>query len=482
MSPISPATRKFLTIACLVLAVLSLTAASGVTVAAIYQNRVLPKTFVAGAAVGGVKAADASTTITETARDYSRQPITLALNDQTAQVRLGDLGVTIDTNQTASQITNQADSWQWVSYSYWRNFFQKKNIGLTYTIDDSQLEKTLQSKFSLAKAAQNAKLSVVNNVIVVEPGVIGATFDLVGLKTNIAMYLAGSAGNTMAISAQISDPDITTDSANQTKAVIEQTIPTVYLVNNGQNLNITPTGIYPEISFTAKGSHYDWQIDQSKLAAYIDSTISKKINVKTVAQVTMSDTGLITTQGVDGKNVDSKTLASKIIAAIINNTDTKVSPISVPINTISFTSKIAYPNYTLGTFPGLYLDVSLSTQRISVINGSTLVAQYLISSGGWKTPTPVGTFYIFNKISEAYSPDFKLWMPMWNGLATSPDGTGYLGYGIHALVCWDKACTNREGVTHIGTPVSHGCIRVDDNGIPWIYNNAPIGTPVIIHQ
>jgi lipoprotein-anchoring transpeptidase ErfK/SrfK len=73
-------------------------------------------------------------------------------------------------------------------------------------------------------------------------------------------------------------------------------------------------------------------------------------------------------------------------------------------------------------------------------------------------------------------------MPYWNGLAKSPDGTGNNGYGIHGLPCFNRSCTLVEGASHIGTPVSHGCVRLPAGGDAYIYSWAPIGTPVVIEQ
>lgn len=465
------------------LAVLSLVVAAGVIVSGLYRNRVLPNTFVAGTAVGGAQAADAAGTIGDTAINLERQPLTLSLNDQTAQVTLKDLGVDININDTTSHIYTTTGSWQWASYSYWVNFFQTKHVGLSYTIDDGTLVKTLESKFSLSSSAKNATLSIVNNVITVTPGQAGATFNTDDLKTSLAKYLAGQGGNKIAVSAQMAQPPITTDSANQTKAQVEKAITSVYLNANGQNYTLPASSIIPDVTFADAGDHYNWTIDQTELASTITATVGKKFNVAMVPKVVQADANsTVTNDGSDGKQVDSKTLAASIIKAITAGTNTQVAPLVVPISTIPFTTQTVNPVYTLGLYPGMYLDISLSKQKLTIINGTTVISQYTTSTGAWNTPTPTGTLYIFNKIREPFSAEFNLWMPYWNGLAKAPDGTGYDGYGIHGIVCWDQACNYREGANHIGTPVSHGCIRVDDAGIAYIYNNVPIGTPVVIHN
>ncbi len=483
MAKMTKKTRHILIVACSALAGISIVLAAAVIISAVYQHKVLPRTYVAGENISNTDPDTAQSVVKNAVESLSSHQITFTMDGKTTTASLNDLGVTLDSDKTQAQLNSPTDMWRWISYNYWTDFLQRKDITVAYTFDDNKMEATLLAKLGLGKEGKDASISVQNGALVVNPEIDGQNINLDAVKNEIVGYLSGKTVDSIQVTTAISAPDVTTAVATATKTQVESAITPVYLASSdGQSFTITTANFYGVIDYTAGKGQLSWQINQTKLASYIDSVIGKKLNVKMVSQVTMSDSGLVTAQGVDGKTVDSKTLASKVVTALTSKTDTKSSPIAIPIKTTTFTSKISYPNYTLGSFEGLYLDVSLSTQRITAISGSTVLGQWLISSGGWKTPTPIGTFYIFNKISEAYSPDFRLWMPMWNGLATSPDGTGYLGYGIHALVCWDKACTNREGVTHIGTPVSHGCIRVDDNGIPWIYNNAPIGTPVVIHQ
>jgi lipoprotein-anchoring transpeptidase ErfK/SrfK len=114
--------------------------------------------------------------------------------------------------------------------------------------------------------------------------------------------------------------------------------------------------------------------------------------------------------------------------------------------------------------------------------GETKQAEYLISSGKRGTPTPSGVFYIKNKIPLAQSRLFPgIWMEKWNALARTPDGGGYQGYGVHRVPCFDPNCNSREPASHLGRPVSHGCVRIENAGADWVYDNAPVGTPVNIH-
>jgi lipoprotein-anchoring transpeptidase ErfK/SrfK len=64
-------------------------------------------------------------------------------------------------------------------------------------------------------------------------------------------------------------------------------------------------------------------------------------------------------------------------------------------------------------------------------------------------------------------------MPYW--MAIVPGGK----FGIHELPEWPGGY--KEGANHLGTPVSHGCVRLGVGPAQTVYNWADIGTPVVVH-
>ncbi len=117
------------------------------------------------------------------------------------------------------------------------------------------------------------------------------------------------------------------------------------------------------------------------------------------------------------------------------------------------------------------LRVNLGEQTLDYLLNSYVWRSFTISSGKASTPTPTGEFKVVNKIEKAWSRTYKLWMPHWLGLNAS-------GIGIHELPIWPSGY--REGENHLGTPVSHGCIRLGLDASAYIYDRISTGTPVII--
>ncbi len=115
--------------------------------------------------------------------------------------------------------------------------------------------------------------------------------------------------------------------------------------------------------------------------------------------------------------------------------------------------------------------IDLKRQRLQRVLGGVTLAEYTISSGKRATPTPKGAFTIRNKTPRAWSKEFGLYMPWWMAFTA-------LGHGIHELPEWPNGY--KEGQNHLGTPVSHGCVRLGIGPAKELYDWTPIGTPVIV--
>lgn len=116
------------------------------------------------------------------------------------------------------------------------------------------------------------------------------------------------------------------------------------------------------------------------------------------------------------------------------------------------------------------IEINTGKQELSYFLGGVRMGAYPVSSGK-SNSTPKGHFKIINKQLKAWSP-YGLWMPFWMGL-----GTGK--FGLHELPIWPNGY--REGENHLGTPVSHGCIRLGIGPAEQLYNWAPVGTEVFIY-
>lgn len=122
---------------------------------------------------------------------------------------------------------------------------------------------------------------------------------------------------------------------------------------------------------------------------------------------------------------------------------------------------------------GKYIDINLASQVMTLFEEGRAIDSYLVSSGLRGMDTPRGEFAVRNKAPRPWSKQYGLYMPFWQ--AITPDGK----YGIHELPEWPGGY--KEGANHLGTPVSHGCVRLGVGAAERVYAWSDIGTPIVIY-
>ncbi len=116
--------------------------------------------------------------------------------------------------------------------------------------------------------------------------------------------------------------------------------------------------------------------------------------------------------------------------------------------------------------------VSKSRQRMFALKDGAVKAAWVVSTGrrhkdgGGPTPTMVSR--IHNKMRVAHSNRYEVDMRYWNAITS--DGR----YGIHAT--WPSE------YPRLGTPDSHGCVRLHYADAREFYEMAPVGWPVVVTQ
>lgn len=117
------------------------------------------------------------------------------------------------------------------------------------------------------------------------------------------------------------------------------------------------------------------------------------------------------------------------------------------------------------------VEINLKEQRLYFFVNNIKWKEFIISSGKASMPTPKGAHKISNKSLKAWSSTYGLWMPYWIGL-----GNGKIG--LHELPIWPNGY--QEGANHLGTPVSHGCVRLGHNDAKYLYERLSVGSEILI--
>lgn len=117
--------------------------------------------------------------------------------------------------------------------------------------------------------------------------------------------------------------------------------------------------------------------------------------------------------------------------------------------------------------------INLPSRMLELYSGNTLIKEYSVAIGKPATPTPIGTFSIFEKEIN------PTWVPPGRGIKVLPGPDNPLGYrwlgffnlyGVHG--------TNAPW--SIGQAVSNGCIRMKEENVEELFEIVKYGTPVTI--
>ncbi len=120
-------------------------------------------------------------------------------------------------------------------------------------------------------------------------------------------------------------------------------------------------------------------------------------------------------------------------------------------------------------------EVSISQQRCWLYRGETVIAKWVCSTGRSGSGTRTGTFRIQSKLPKAYGSTWDIWMPYWLGIYWA----GASENGIHGLP-WNAKTGVQVWTGYVGTPITYGCVMLDNVNAKMLYDMAYIGMPVII--
>ncbi len=121
----------------------------------------------------------------------------------------------------------------------------------------------------------------------------------------------------------------------------------------------------------------------------------------------------------------------------------------------------------------LSVGVSIAQQRVTVCDArGRIVEQFVCSTGEQGSGTPTGTFRVAERGKSFYSKSSNEGGYYW----TQFDGD----YLFHSVPFDKNYRMEPEEAAKLGTPASHGCVRLKIEDAKWIYDHIPRGTVVTI--
>jgi lipoprotein-anchoring transpeptidase ErfK/SrfK len=121
----------------------------------------------------------------------------------------------------------------------------------------------------------------------------------------------------------------------------------------------------------------------------------------------------------------------------------------------------------------LSLQVSISRQNVTVLDAKGRVVKVFTCSTGKKgSATPTGTFTVAERGQSFYNSSISEGAYYWTQF--------YGDYLFHSVPFNGSRELEPAEAAKLGTPASHGCVRLAVADAKWIYDNIPKGTRVSI--
>lgn len=357
----------------------------------------------------------------------------------------------------------------------WKYSFEKHNVNLAYSIDEEKLNKYLTDiEGKINVAPKDSEVKTQGSSMQIIPAVFGRKLRTAELRDAILAASTKFENQPIKMAADVASPTILDD---QTRVLAETAdkVTSKKVSLTYQNKTYVPTKevVVSWVTFTRPDDKSPWQmvIDPSKMTPYF-KTIGKEINVYSTAKKIRIENGtkeIVTQEGANGLIIDEGTLGSQISKKLESE---PMVTLTIPMKVDNFKT---LKDYVVVANWDKYIDVNISSQRMEAyLKGGERVGSWAVTTGknGWNTPT--GTHLISRKAYNVCMPNPPYSQPLC--------GIHYVSYFTsagHAIhQAWWRSSFG--GMDYVWNG-SHGCVNATLSVAQFIYDWAPIGTPVIIH-
>jgi len=119
------------------------------------------------------------------------------------------------------------------------------------------------------------------------------------------------------------------------------------------------------------------------------------------------------------------------------------------------------------------IEIDLGRQRVIVFYKDDILREMICSGGAPESPTPMGEFITSQKIEYSFVERFGVGAYYWIRF--------FEDYLIHSVPFDENGEMIIEEFEKIGSPASHGCIRLKLEEAKWLYETLPLGVKVLIY-
>ncbi|HSX47754.1 MAG TPA: L,D-transpeptidase family protein [Patescibacteria group bacterium] len=387
-------------------------------------------------------------------------------NGSSKKYPLNQLGLTINKTQTLVNIQKQDNNLE-SKLLWWKPI----DINVAFNQNKNSFNSFIESATRIiVEPAVDATLSINSGQVKVSNAVTGKEYGLTNSSTNILDIASSLSPQAIKLKTLANNPAITEELLQPYKIQLQKVLTQpISFVIGVKTITPNPSTIasWLDISPNDKTKSLAITVNSGKVLSYIDNISAPYIHPPKaqVSMVASDGSSQILVPGINGSGVSGD---SSIATSISNNLLSGKG-----INESLSVSYKPFQTITAGDYPK-WIEVDLTNKRLYAYQHADLINTYLVTAGAPKTPTVTGQYAIYTKhISQ-------------NMTGENVDGSTYFqpnvpwvnyfygGYAIHGNY-W-------RPISYFGNVnSSHGCVGMMDGDAEWVYNWAPIGTPVIIH-
>lgn len=431
-----------------------------------YKNKVMPNVEVVGQDVGG----KSSKQITELVQSHAKD-MKLTLKTETKELKpsLEEIGYNINIESTVNNVLRSKRS---EGFSTKLKFWEQKKVPVDISVNDTLLSQYIETNIpeiiqqpvdaTLAFNPKTTTFSITNQAS-------GQGADLMKLKADLVLKGSELKPVVIPVKTTTKGPNI---SESELKNLVEPANNLVKrkvtLTGQGYSFTAKPIDIASWVTPTPrKDGSVRLVIDPAKIQSYVDG-IGKRISSPPQDTKVIKDetTGqeVVLQEGRDGTELKDKESLSKAIAVSLSEGKDISQPMNIQVAAHKTVNMSSYDKW---------IEVDLSEQRTTAYERANPIRSFTIASGMRGYETVKGEFAIWLRVRS---------QTMQGG--SKADGSYYSIPNVEWVSYFyqDYALHGAWWRERFGYPASHGCVNMTNEDARWVYEWAPVGTKVIVHD
>lgn len=394
--------------------------------------------------------------------------ITLTYPDNSKKsFALSDLGIKPDAALTVATLRQKQEGLG-ARLRWW----QPISVPFQLDIKGSDLHAFIAKNVLLTiQPAKDATLTLESGQVKIIDSVAGKQYGLKDPTTTLWGAARSLSTTPLRLQTLSVTPAVTAEQLASSKGRLESTLSQriAFVIDNR---TITPSaseiGSWLELTPNDKNKTVDIAVSSGKVVEYINKIAAAEIHPpRAEVVITHSDgSKAVLVPGVNGIDVTNKQqVATQVADKLL---DAKGMEIKLPINYAPYTT-ITAGNYQK------WIEVDTTNKRMYAYEGSSLTRSFLISAGTPSRPTVTGQFAIYSKYPQQTMSGFNN-----NGSRYHIPNVPWVNYFYKDYAIHGNFWSPLSYFGNINS--SHGCVGITVSESQWMYDWAPIGTPVIVHR